>query len=108
MFKSIILCSAILLGLLYPAHDAQAQVRCPAGYGGCTSQNVWPELQQRFGSGARNVLRNPNEYGRVREIGNTLENCWNCAFEAIRDNTSGYSRSRVGGQAPRRSGRAAR
>lgn len=108
MFKSIILPSAVLLAMMYPHQEAEAQVRCPAGYAGCTYQSVWTEVPQRVNQGAYDVVRNPYSNGRWNEVKTTLKDCWRCGREGLSDGVNRATGSRIGGYTPRRSGRGAR
>lgn len=68
---------------------AEANSRCPAGSSGCTPDNAASRIQQRVNQGARDVMRNNNPNGRVREVQDTLRDCFDCGAEAIRRGIEG-------------------
>ena len=108
MFKSFIAASALLLATVFLPHSsAEAQVRCPSGMYGCTYQSAGYEIRQRVNQGARDVWRNPYSNGRWREVRNTLEDCWKCGAEGLRDGIDRVTGSQIGGYTSRRSRRGA-
>jgi hypothetical protein len=108
MFKSLAILSAIALAMLFPRSDAQAQVRCPAGTSSCTLQSVWVEVPRRVNTGAQRVLRNPYGNGRWSEVKDTVNDCWKCGREGIREGVDRITGSRIGGHTSRRSRRGVR
>jgi hypothetical protein len=108
MFKSILLSSAVLFAGLYPHQEAQAQVRCPAGYGSCTYESAGAYIQEQWNQAAYNVTRNPYGNGRWNEVRKALNNCIKCGANVIDNGYRRLTDPRIGGNAPRRSGRGAR
>lgn len=62
-----------------------ASKRCPAGESGCTMDNAPERIRDRVNEGARRVIRDENQYGRVNEVRETVKECLTCGTDAIRD-----------------------
>ena len=66
------------LGIILMTPVVHAAGRCPAGESGCTIDNAPTRIQERVNEGARKVLRNENEAGRVNEVKDTVQDCLIC------------------------------
>ena len=62
-----------------------ASGRCPAGTSGCTTDNASDVIRDRVKEGAEKTVKNPDGRGRVREVKDTLKDCFQCGSDAFKD-----------------------
>lgn len=71
---------------LFIAASASTQGRCEERPR-CTPENVGKVIQDRIKEGADKIIRTPSATERAREMGKTLQDCVNCAREALKEST---------------------
>lgn len=69
-------------------NETASSTRCPANNTGCNSSNAFEKIRERVNKGARDVLKDTNREGRVKEVGETLKYCLDCGMDAARDGMS--------------------
>ena len=73
----------VLTLMTHASQEATSQERCPASETGCTIENAHERIKNRINEGAHRVFNNANPDGRLREVKDTLEECFQCGTDAI-------------------------